>query len=205
MYLFGRKSGNTLSELQDFRGHVAAIGRSQAVIEFTLDGKILTANENFLKTVGYALDEVRGQHHSMFVDPAYRQSAEYRQFWEKAGEVAVCSRVRPCCSVPSGRRLPQLHFGHVMNVLCSRSNESSRGTHPAGRDIEESIMLRVKLILIPAMLAVAFTFGTPAVALNPQPLPPGFKQPTTFHAGHLQVYCASGQHFPKYFSGRIAR
>ena len=55
------------------------------MIEFTLDGKIMTANENFLQTVGYTLDEIRGQHHGMFVDPAYRQSAEYCQFWEKLG------------------------------------------------------------------------------------------------------------------------
>src|SRR6267154_3306396 len=71
--------------VQDLRGQVAAIGRSQAVIEFTLDGKILTANDNFLNALGYSLAEIKGQHHSMFVDPVYRQSAEYRQFWEKLG------------------------------------------------------------------------------------------------------------------------
>jgi methyl-accepting chemotaxis protein len=65
------------------KGQLAAINRAQAVIEFTLEGKILTANDNFLKTVGYCLDEVQGQHHSMFVDPAYRASDEYRHFWEK--------------------------------------------------------------------------------------------------------------------------
>ena len=62
---------------------IAALGRSQAMIEFTIDGKILSANENFLATMGYSLEEVRGQHHSMFVEPAYRDSAEYRMFWEK--------------------------------------------------------------------------------------------------------------------------
>ncbi len=67
----------------DFEGQLAAIGKAQAVIEFTLDGKVLNANENFLKVLGYALDEIRGQHHGMFVEPAYRQSAEYRLFWEK--------------------------------------------------------------------------------------------------------------------------
>jgi methyl-accepting chemotaxis protein len=46
---------------------------------------VLTANENFLKTLGYSLDEIRGQHHSMFVEAAYRQSADYRSFWEKLG------------------------------------------------------------------------------------------------------------------------
>jgi hypothetical protein len=77
--------------------------------------------------------------------------------------------------------------------------------NPACHNIEESIMLCAKLFLVPALCAVAFTFGTPAMALNPQPLPPGFKQPTTLHASRLLVYCVSGQHFPKYFSGRIAR
>ncbi|MEA2945355.1 MAG: methyl-accepting chemotaxis protein [Alphaproteobacteria bacterium] len=72
-------------DLQDLRGQVAAIGRSQAVIEFTLDGKILTANDNFHNALGYTLAEVQGKHHSMFVDPAYRQTPEYRMFWEKLG------------------------------------------------------------------------------------------------------------------------
>ena len=58
------------SELQDLRGKVEAIGQSNAVIEFKLDGTILTANENFLKTLGYTLDEIKGQHHRMFVEPA---------------------------------------------------------------------------------------------------------------------------------------
>ncbi|NGY06888.1 PAS domain S-box protein [Solimonas terrae] len=69
----------------DFEGQLRAISKAQAVIEFTLDGKILHANENFLKTLGYTLDEVKGQHHSMFVDPAYRSSTEYRLFWDKLG------------------------------------------------------------------------------------------------------------------------
>src|SRR5579864_5113806 len=72
-------------ELVELRGQLAAISKAQAVIEFTLDGKIITANENFLRTMGYMLDDIRGQHHSMFVDPAYRQSMEYRMFWERLG------------------------------------------------------------------------------------------------------------------------
>ena len=69
----------------DYEGQISAISKAQAVIEFTLDGKILNANDNFLKTLGYSLGEVKGQHHSMFVDPVYRQSAEYRMFWDKLG------------------------------------------------------------------------------------------------------------------------
>ncbi|GJD95638.1 PAS domain S-box protein [Methylobacterium iners] len=65
----------------DSTGKVAAIGRSQGIIEFALDGTILTANANFLAVVGYGLEEVQGQHHRMFVDPAERESEEYRAFW----------------------------------------------------------------------------------------------------------------------------
>ena len=69
----------------DYEGQIAAISKAQAVIEFSLDGKILNANDNFLKTLGYTLGEVRGQHHSMFVEAAYRESPEYRAFWQKLG------------------------------------------------------------------------------------------------------------------------
>ena len=65
-----------------FEGQLAAIGKSQAVIEFNMDGVIQHANENFLNTLGYTLEEVKGKHHSMFVDPSYRASPEYAAFWE---------------------------------------------------------------------------------------------------------------------------
>ncbi|MEA1942357.1 MAG: PAS domain-containing methyl-accepting chemotaxis protein [Pseudomonadota bacterium] len=67
----------------DIRGKLEALDKSQAIIEFELDGTILTANENFLSTLGYTLDEVRGQHHSLFVDTDERSSAAYKQFWAK--------------------------------------------------------------------------------------------------------------------------
>jgi methyl-accepting chemotaxis protein len=66
----------------DLQGKFAALDRSRAVIEFDLNGIIHAANQNFLDTVGYKLDEIVGQHHSMFVDPAERQSTAYRAFWE---------------------------------------------------------------------------------------------------------------------------
>jgi methyl-accepting chemotaxis protein len=69
----------------DHSGRIVAIGKSQAVVEFQLDGTILTANDNFLKAMGYSLEEIKGRHHSMFVDEAYRQSFEYREFWAKLG------------------------------------------------------------------------------------------------------------------------
>ena len=67
----------------DYRGQIAAIGKSQTVAEFGMDGRILNANENFLNVMGYSLDEIRGQHHSVLVDPAARQSSEYRVLWDK--------------------------------------------------------------------------------------------------------------------------
>ncbi|MGK0238072.1 MAG: methyl-accepting chemotaxis protein [Candidatus Pelagisphaera sp.] len=72
----------------DFEGQISAIGKAQAVIEFDLDGIIQTANENFLVTLGYELNEIQGQHHSMFVEPEFKASSEYKQFWAslKAGE-----------------------------------------------------------------------------------------------------------------------
>jgi methyl-accepting chemotaxis protein len=65
----------------DLAGQIAAIGKSQAVIEFNMDGSIITANNNFLSALGYALGEIQGRHHSMFVGAAERDSAEYREFW----------------------------------------------------------------------------------------------------------------------------
>lgn len=59
----------------------SAIDRSQAVIEFTVDGIILEANQNFLDTVGYSIEDIRGKHHSIFCDKEYANSAEYRDFW----------------------------------------------------------------------------------------------------------------------------
>ncbi|SEH40451.1 PAS domain-containing methyl-accepting chemotaxis protein [Tardiphaga sp. OK245] len=65
----------------DLAGQIAAIGKSQAVIEFGMDGIVLTANENFLQALGYSLGEIKGSHHSLFVDPSERDSAGYREFW----------------------------------------------------------------------------------------------------------------------------
>ncbi len=62
---------------------LAAIDRSQAVIEFKMDGTLVTANDIFLKATGYTLDEVKGKHHRMFVDEVYQQSADYGEFWAK--------------------------------------------------------------------------------------------------------------------------
>ena len=72
-----------LEQAADHQGQLTAIGKSQAVIEFDLDGKVLTANENFLNALGYSFEEIEGRRHSMFVTPEFAQSAEYKQFWDK--------------------------------------------------------------------------------------------------------------------------
>ncbi|MBY0423816.1 MAG: PAS domain S-box protein, partial [Parvularculaceae bacterium] len=89
----GAYAGNILewadvTEARTHAGILGSLGRSQALIEFSLDGVVLDANENFLRTTGYALDEIKGRHHSLFVDAAAKASPEYRAFWEalKRGE-----------------------------------------------------------------------------------------------------------------------
>mgnify|MGYP002653110121 CR=1 FL=1 len=65
---------------------LTALNRSMAVIEFTLDGKILTANPNFLAVVGYGAEELKGQHHRMFVAGQEAAGSEYRQFWQRLAQ-----------------------------------------------------------------------------------------------------------------------
>lgn len=65
----------------DFEGQVAAIGRVQAVVEFGLDGSVVNANDIFLQSMGYRLEEVKGQHHSLFLPPGEAATLEYRNFW----------------------------------------------------------------------------------------------------------------------------
>jgi methyl-accepting chemotaxis protein len=65
------------------KGQIAAIGRSQAVVEFNMDGTVRAANDNFLRTMGYSFADIKDKPHAMFVDPAYRSSPEYQEFWNK--------------------------------------------------------------------------------------------------------------------------
>ncbi len=70
----------------NFEGIVNAVDKSQAVIEFNLDGTVITANENFCATVGYSLDEIKGKHHRIFCDPAYTSTSEYEAFWKQLNQ-----------------------------------------------------------------------------------------------------------------------
>jgi methyl-accepting chemotaxis protein len=84
MALFRSRADDKISaHIEQLEATIAAINLSQAVIEFNLDGTIITANENFLKTLGYTLGEIQGRHHNTFVDPAYAQTNEYREFWRR--------------------------------------------------------------------------------------------------------------------------
>ena len=76
--MFGRRSRNLF---ENALAQAQAIGRSQAVIEFNLDGTIITANDNFLNALGYSLNEIQGKHHSLFLPPGERDLASYREFW----------------------------------------------------------------------------------------------------------------------------
>jgi methyl-accepting chemotaxis protein len=87
----GRYVGNTLTwedvtQRRSNDGVLAALDRGKALIEFSLDGRIITANENFCRTVGYSLSELAGTHHSRLVEPDYGRSEEYRAFWKRLGE-----------------------------------------------------------------------------------------------------------------------
>ena len=68
-------------ERQNARGILAAIDQSYAYIEFDLKGQVLHANQNFLSALGYSMDEIKGQHHRLFADPAYAAGHEYTKFW----------------------------------------------------------------------------------------------------------------------------
>ncbi|MAS43688.1 MAG: chemotaxis protein [Rhodobacteraceae bacterium] len=70
----------------DANGKLEAISRVQAIIEFDVEGRILTANENFLKTMGYRLDEIKGKHHRIFMPAGEAESPEYARFWKALGQ-----------------------------------------------------------------------------------------------------------------------
>ncbi len=72
-----------VTEARSNAGVLAALNRGKALIEFSPDGRVLTANENFCHTLGYSLGEIVGKHHSMFAEPEFARSVEYKAFWEK--------------------------------------------------------------------------------------------------------------------------
>jgi methyl-accepting chemotaxis protein len=81
----------TIRKSTEYEGELKAVSNAQAVIEFRMDGTIVTANENFLKVVGYTLDEIRGKPHGMLLDPTARESGEFRAFWERLARGEGCA------------------------------------------------------------------------------------------------------------------
>jgi len=98
------------TELIELRAKVAAIGRSQAVIEFSLEGTVLSANENFLQAMGYRLEEIIGQPHSLLVEPSFRDSPEYRRFWEQLRSGAFLAQ--PCKRIGKDGRVVWLEASY---------------------------------------------------------------------------------------------
>ncbi len=67
----------------EYEGKVSAMDKAQAVIEFDMGGHVLTANSNFLDTMGYTLEDIKGEHHRMFCEADYASSVDYKRFWQK--------------------------------------------------------------------------------------------------------------------------
>lgn len=95
---FAVEWANAKERLQnmDYTAQMEAVSRSQAIIEFSTDGEIVTANGNFLNALGYRLDEIKGRNHKMLVEPTYAQSPEYSEFWAalRRGEVQSAEFMR---------------------------------------------------------------------------------------------------------------
>ena len=138
----------------DYEGKIDAIQKSQGVIEFEMDGTILTANENFLDMMGYTLDEVQGKHHSIFADEEVRRSAEYKEFWatlnrgefvtaefkrseraaKKSGSRRLTTPSSTSTASPQGRQV--CHGRHGARATTTRSRRAApkdAGAHAAGR------------------------------------------------------------------------
>jgi methyl-accepting chemotaxis protein len=128
----------------DLEGQIAAIGKSAAVIEFDLDGKIRTANANFCSALGYTLDEIQGKHHSLFVERETAASAAYREFWAALGrgefqanefkrigkggrEVWIQATYNPILDM-SGRPFKVVKFATdvTKSVIARKKNEDAR-------------------------------------------------------------------------------
>jgi len=137
----------------DFEGQIAAISRSQAVIEFNTDGTIIKANDNFLSTMGYTLAEVQGKHHRMFVDPAEANSAGYVDFWKNleagktdaqvfrrikkdGGTIWIQGSYNPVFD-PSGRPCKVVKYASDVTSLIDNAEGTLASTQSVSAAIEE--------------------------------------------------------------------
>lgn len=154
--LTGGSSAEDQQELIDLRSKFAAIDKTQATIEFNLDGIIITANHNFLNAVGYRLDEIQGQHHSMFVDQETKVSNEYQQFWaalnrgeafsedfkrvaKDGSEIWISASYNPIFD-QNGRVTKVIKLARDITAVKVQANESGRNT--AALDVcDTSVMI----------------------------------------------------------------
>ena len=81
--LAGERLATNLADFADLQSRIDAINKSQALIEYNLDGTVITANENFLRILGYSLEEISGQHHAKFLDPGVSESADHKRIWQE--------------------------------------------------------------------------------------------------------------------------
>lgn len=129
----------------DMAGQIAAIGKSQAVISFSMEGVVQDANDNFLTALGYSLSEIRGQHHRLFVDPTYGASADYREFWTRLNrgeyisaefrrigkggrEVWIQASYNPILDL-NGRPFKVVKFATDITEMVRNRQENDRGIH----------------------------------------------------------------------------
>lgn len=137
----------------DYAGQIAAIDKSQAVIEFDMTGKIVNANANFLNAVGYSIDEIRGQNHGMFVDAAYRDGLEYKSFWDslrrgeyRAGEfhrygkggreIWIQASYNPILDI-SGKPFKVVKYASDITQMVTMRQENERGIKECIAVLEE--------------------------------------------------------------------
>lgn len=156
-----------------------AIDRSQAIIQFSPDGTILGANDNFLKTIGYGRDEIVGRHHSMFAEPSYARSEAYQRFWSRLGsgeffsdefqrlgkggrEVWLQAQYNPIFD-PAGRVTKVVK---IATDLTERMRQMSLVGEGLRSLSEGDLRVRVDEVLMPSLDPLRIAFNASAEALN---------------------------------------
>ena len=140
-------------ELSVDKAKLSAISRSQAIIEFDNDGNVISANDNFLKAVGYNLPEIKGRHHRMFVPGDYAESPDYGRFWERlrggeyfadkfkrvtkdGKEVWLEASYNPLCDA-QGRQIGVVKFATDITSMMDVRNRSSEVGHSVAESVTQ--------------------------------------------------------------------
>ena len=138
--------------LQEAEAKLSAVSKTQAVIEFELDGTIITANPGFCAALGYELEEIRGKHHRMFVDSEYAQSPDYRRFWSelKAGQFQQAEYKR----IAKGGR--EIWIQASYNPICDETGRPYKVVKFAVDVTAGKAMQRKGLLVDDAAIAIMF-------------------------------------------------